>query len=158
MMSDSVITTRIKRARKVLTNQEGWTFIETLIVISIILVLTSTVGFMAFKYVGKARVVAARTQIENLSMALDTYYMDTRHYPTEEQGLESLWEKPVLEPVPKNWDGPYLKKKPAKDPWGNAYEYRVPGPHGLPYGILSAGADGNPGGDGTDRDITSWDN
>ncbi len=129
--------------------EEGWTFIETLIVLSIILVLTSTVGFMAFKYVGKARVVAARTQIENFSMALDTYAMDNSMYPSADQGLGALWTKPILEPVPKNWDGPYLKKKPGRDPWGNDYQYTVPGPHGLPYGIRSVGADG---------DITSWGN
>ena len=140
----------------VLKKQDGWTFVETLIVISIVLVLTSTVGFMGFKYVGKAKIVAARTQIENLSMALDTYFMDNRQYPTEEQGLGSLWEKPILEPVPAHWDGPYLKKKLTADPWENEYEYTVPGPHGLAYGIKSMGGDGNPGGEGTDGDITSW--
>ena len=144
--------------KSLLTNDEGWTFIETLIVISIVLILTSTVGFMAFRYVGKARAVAARSQIENLSMALDTYYLDNKSYPSEEQGLASLWEKPILEPVPENWDGPYLKKKLSKDPWENEYEYTVPGPHGLPYSIRSFGSDGNPGGEGTAKDITSWEN
>ncbi len=148
----------MNRIKAFIKNEDGWTFIETLIVISIVLILTSTVGFMSFKYVGKGRVVAARTQIENFSMALDTYFMDNRHYPIEEQGLGSLWEKPVLEPVPKDWDGPYLKKTPAKDPWGNNYEYTVPGINGLPYGIRSLGADGNPAGEGIDKDISSWEN
>lgn len=148
----------MKKIKDLLINEDGWTFVETLIVISIVLILTSTVGFMAFRYVGKAKIVAARTQIENLSMALDTYFMDNQLYPIEEQGLVSLWEKPILEPVPKNWDGPYLKKNLTKDPWGNDYEYVVPGPNGLPYGISSLGADGNPGGEGDDRDINSWGN
>ncbi len=148
----------IKKIKALMKNEDGWTFVETLIVISIVLILTSTVGFMAFKYVGKAKIVAARTQIENLSMALDTYFMDNMRYPLEEQGLASLWEKPILEPVPKDWDGPYLKKNLAKDPWDNDYEYAVPGPNGLPYGISSLGADRNPGGEGDDRDITSWEN
>ncbi len=148
----------MKKIKDLLINEDGWTFVETLIVISIVLILTSTVGFMAFRYVGKAKIVAARTQIENLSMALDTYFMDNQLYPIEEQGLVSLWEKPILEPVPKNWDGPYLKKNLTKDPWGNDYEYVVPGPNGLPYGISSLGADGNPGREGDDRDINSWGN
>lgn len=147
-----------KKIKAFLKNEDGWTFVETLIVISIVLILTSTVGFMSFKYVGKAKVVAARTQIENFSMALDTYFMDNRQYPIEDQGLGSLWEKPILEPVPKDWDGPYLKKKLAEDPWGNDYEYTVPGINGLPYGIRSLGADGNPGGEGIDKDISSWEN
>ncbi len=147
-----------KNIKALLKNEDGWTFVETLIVISIVLILTSTVGFMAFRYVGKAKIVAARTQIENLSMALDTYFMDNRRYPLEEQGLVSLWEKPILEPVPKDWDGPYLRKNPAKDPWDNDYEYVVPGPNGLPYGISSLGADGTPGGEEDAKDINSWEN
>lgn len=147
-----------KKIKSLLKNDDGWTFVETLIVISIVLILTSTVGILSFKYVGKARIVAAKTQIENLSMALDNYFMDNMKYPIEEQGLASLWDKPILEPVPGNWDGPYLKKRPAKDPWGNDYEYVVPGPNGLPYGISSPGADGTPGGEGDDRDISSWEN
>ena len=157
-MTKITLTTCINKLKALLKNEDGWTFVETLIVISIVLILTSTVGFMAFRYVGKAKIVAAKTQIENLSMALDTYFMDNMRYPIEEQGLVSLWEKPILEPVPKDWDGPYLKKNPAKDPWENDYEYVVPGPNGLPYGISSLGADGNPGGEGIDRDITSWGN
>ena len=148
----------IKKIRALLKNEDGWTFVETLIVISIVLILTSTVGFMGFRYVGKAKIVAARTQIANFSMALDTYFMDNMRYPIEEQGLVSLWEKPILEPVPKDWAGPYLKKSLAKDPWENDYEYAVPGPHGLPYGISSLGSDGMTGGEGDDRDITSWEN
>ncbi len=148
----------IKKIKALLENEDGWTFVETLIVISIVLILTSTVGVMSFKYIGKAKIVAARTQIENLSMALDTYFMDNRRYPIEEQGLVALWEKPILEPVPKDWDGPYIKKNLAEDPWGNDYEYIVPGTNGLPYGIRSMGADGNSGGEGMDKDITSWEN
>ncbi len=137
-------------------DQSGWTFIETLIVIAIIMILTSTVGFTALGYVDKARVVSAKTQIANLSMALDTYFMDTMQYPSEEQGIEALWLKPVLEPVPEEWDGPYLQKKVLKDPWNNDYEYTVPGPHGLPYGIRSFGKDGVPGGVDASSDISSW--
>ncbi len=157
-MVKRVLKICITKLKKILGEDEGWTFVETLIVISIVLILTSSVGFTAFRYVGKARAVAARTQIENFSMALDTYYMDNRHYPLEEQGLGALWEKPILEPVPADWDGPYLRKNLAKDPWGNDYEYVVPGHNGLSYGISSFGADGTPGGEGPDCDINSWEN
>lgn len=136
--------------------QGGWTFVETIIVIAIVLILTSSVGFVAFRYVDRARVVAARSQIESYTMALHSYYLDTRVYPTPDQGLGALWEAPLLDPVPQNWDGPYVERAVADDPWGRAYEYRQPGPNGLPFGIQSLGADGMPGGDGADADIASW--
>jgi len=134
---------------------DGWTFVETLIVIGIILILTSTVGFMAFRYVDKARLVAARNQVEELSMALHSYYLDCRQYPTPQQGLDALWEKPTLEPVPAGWEGPYLTRKVRDDPWGHPYTYRVPGPNGLPFGVISFGPGGAEGSEGA---IASWSN
>lgn len=134
----------------------GWTFIETLIVIGIILILTSSVGVMAIRYLDKARTVSARSQIETYSLALDAYYLDCGKYPTTEQGLAALWEKPSLEPLPRNWNGPYVNKPINKDPWGNAYEYTVPGPGGLPFGIRSFGGDGTQGGEGKNGDVASW--
>jgi general secretion pathway protein G len=125
-------------------------------VIAIILVLTSTVGFMAFRYLGHARVAAARSQIETLSLALSAYMLDNDRYPSKGQGLEALWKKPVLEPIPESWKAPYLSKEVPSDPWGNEYVYRVPGPNGLPFEIVSFGADGAEGGEGNDADISSW--
>jgi len=141
--------------RRLLRGQGGWTFVETLIVIGIILILTSTVGFMAFRYIDKARVVAARNQIEEFSMALHSYYMECKQYPTEQQGLDALWQKPVLEPVPAEWTGPYLTKKIQDDPWGHPYKYSLPGPNGLPFGIASYGPKGVEGDAGN---VTSWSN
>ncbi len=143
----------IRVFRHPLRDDRGWTFVETLIVIGIILILTSTVGFMAFRYIDKARVVAARNQIDEISMALHSYYMDCRHYPTEQQGLDALWEKPALEPVSPDWSGPYLTRKIQSDPWGRPYRYSVPGPNGLPFGVLSYGASGVEGDAGN---ISSW--
>lgn len=137
-------------------NQDGWTFVETLIVIAIVLILTSTVGFMAFKYIDKAKIVTAKSQLENLSLALNTYYMDCKRYPTEDQGLNSLWEKPNLEPIPEDWNGPYLNKPIPSDPWGNPYQYIIPGPSGLPFGIQTLGSDGTEGGEENDKDINTW--
>ncbi len=131
---------------------------EVLIVIAIILILTSAVGFMAFRYIDKARQVTAKNQIETLSLALDAYALDCKQYPTAEQGLDSLWAKPVTEPVPSGWNGPYVNKKISADPWGHPYEYTVPGPNGLPFGIRCLGGDGKEGGEGNDKDISSWEN
>lgn len=129
---------------------------EVLIVIAIILILTSAVGFMAFRYIDKARQVTAKSQIETLSLALNAYAADCKQYPSKEQGLDALWIKPVLEPLPTGWNGPYVNKKITADPWGTQYEYAVPGPNGLPFGLRSFGADGKEGGEGNNKDITSW--
>lgn len=132
---------------------EGWTFIETLIVMAIVLILTAAVGFSAIKQIDKARIVTAKSQLETFSLALDSYYMDVGNYPTQEQGLEVLFKSPA---DVNNWDGPYLSKAVPKDPWGNEYVYLIPGENGLPYGILSYGKDGMEGGDGKDADIKTW--
>lgn len=132
----------------------GWTFIETIIVLGIVLILTSSVGFVAFKYLDQAKTVTAKSDIENLSLALSSYFLDCRKFPSEEQGLGALFEKPSS--GADDWGGPYLKKKPGADPWGHDYEYTVPGPNGLPYGIRSFGADGVEGGERNDKDVSSW--
>lgn len=134
--------------------QAGWTFIETIIVIGIVLILTSSVGFMAFRYIDKAKTVTAKSQIENFSMALSTYFLDCRTFPAEDQGIIALWEKPSSDS--EGWDGPYLTKAPGQDPWNNDYEYTVPGPNGLPFGIRSFGADKMEGGEGDNKDVSSW--
>jgi len=128
--------------------------VETLIVLSIVLILSSTVGFASFRFVERAKQVAARDQIENLSMALSGYYMDCGCYPTAAQGFDALWQKPILDPVPDGWNGPYVGKEIPADPWGNPYHYEIPGPNGLPFSVASYGDDGAPGG----RDIVSWKN
>jgi general secretion pathway protein G len=129
---------------------------EILIVMTIIVILTAAVGFMAVRYIEKARRISAKNQIETLSLALNAYALDCRAYPSKEQGLDALWVKPVLEPMPAGWTGPYVSKKIGLDPWDHGYEYAVPGPNGLPFGLSSFGADGKEGGDGNDKDITSW--
>ena len=136
----------------------GWTFIETLVVVAIVLILSSSVGFIAYRYVDKAKAVAARSQVEAYSLALDSYFMDCGRYPSQEQGLAALREKPSTEPVSAEWRGPYVGRPIQKDPWGFAFEYFSPGQGGLPFGIRSLGADGKEGGDGNDTDIPSWEN
>lgn len=134
----------------------GWTFLETIVVISIILLLSGTVGIVAVGQLGRARVAVARAQLAGFALALESYALDCGSYPTEAQGLEALWARPMMAPVPEGWAGPYLMREVGADPWGNPYEYRVPGPHGLPYEIRSLGSDGLPGGEGRAADILSW--
>ena len=136
-------------------HDDGWTFIETLIVMAIVLILTAAVGISSVKQIDKAKLVTARSQIETFSLALDSYYMDNGVYPSEEQGLDALWKKPASSPEPAFWNGPYIAKAVPKDPWGNEYVYSVPGENGLGFTIKSYGKDGMEGGDGNDADISS---
>ena len=135
---------------------EAWSFIETLIVIAIILILTTAVGLSAVKQIDKSWTATAKSQIETFSLALDSYYMDNGFYPSTEQGLKALWEKPVSSPEPKFWNGPYISKSLPEDPWGNEYVYSSPGENNLPFSIICYGKDGTAGGDGNDADIKSW--
>ncbi len=137
--------------------QEGWTLVEIMVGIAIVLILMTSVGVVLVGNIYKARQAAARDHIKTFALALDAYLLDCKEYPTREQGLQALVEKPILSPVPADWDGPYLQiLKIPKDPWGNEYEYMVPGPGGLAYGIRSFGADRLEGGEEQNRDIVSW--
>ena len=140
-----------------LKKDRGFTFIETIVTISIILILSAAVGLSAMKYVERSKIAAARNQIESFRFALQSYMLDCGQYPTELQGLIALWERPVLAPVPPGWDGPYLNRRVPLDPWGTEYVYRNPGDFNLPFSISSLGADGRIGGDGSNADIHSWD-
>lgn len=130
----------------------GFTLLELLVVVVIIGLLVGYVGPMYFKQVGKSEIKAARAQIDAFGKALDQYRLDAGHYPTGEQGLSALVDKP---PDETKWDGPYLKKNVPLDPWGNPYGYKRPGEHGE-YDIVSAGKDGAPGGIGENADLGNW--
>jgi len=140
-----------------LKDDEGFTFIETIVAISIILILSAAVGFSAIKYIERARLAACRNQIETFRLALQSYLLDNSQYPTEVQGLDALWEKPTMAPVPARWEGPYVDRKIPSDPWGYSYVYKNPGDNDLPFTIVSYGADGKEGGEGANEDIHSWD-
>ncbi|MDH3442674.1 MAG: type II secretion system major pseudopilin GspG [Deltaproteobacteria bacterium] len=133
-------------------NQQGFTLIELLVVMIIIGLLAALVGPRFIRQEEKAKVKAAKAQIELLATALDTFRLDVGRYPTTQEGLEALMRQPGgLE----RWDGPYLKKELPQDPWGVPYAYRSPGQNGA-FDIVSYGADKAPGGDADNRDITSW--
>jgi len=133
-------------------NDSGFTLVELLVVMIIIGLLAALVGPRFIRQEEKAKVKAAQAQIELLSTALDTFRLDVGRYPTTQEGLEALRTQPG---GVERWDGPYLKKDVPADPWGKPYVYKSPGDHG-PFDILSYGADGTAGGDGDNRDITSW--
>src|SRR5436853_7249157 len=106
-----------RRAHRV---RSGFTLIEILVVIVVIAILATLVRPNIFQPVGAAKSATAKSQIEMLGAALDAYRLDNGRYPTTEQGLGSLWEKPTIDP-PANWRAPYLRKPVPLDPWGRAY-------------------------------------
>ncbi len=137
--------------KKYRVNRKGFTLIELLVVMVILAMLAALVGPKLFTKVGKGKQSAAKTQIELLGQALDSYRLDTGHYPSTSEGLNAL----VTDPGVQGWDGPYLKKALPNDPWKKPYQYQSPGTHG-DYDLFSYGADGAPGGEGENRDVASW--
>jgi len=133
--------------------QRGFTLIELMVVLVIIGVLAALIVPNVLDRADDARVTAAKTDVSNLTQALKLYKLDNQRYPTSEQGLQSLIAKPTTNPTPMNWK-PYLEKLP-NDPWGRAYQYLNPGVKGE-IDIMSFGADGQPGGEGKNADIGSW--
>lgn len=133
--------------------QAGVTLIEMLVVMTIIALFAALVGPKLWKNVDTAKVTAARAQIHGFKGALRNYRLETGTFPTSEQGLLGLRVKPGDVP---NWAGPYLDQDVPNDPWGRPYIYKFPGEHGDEPDIISYGADGQPGGDGTNADIVSW--
>jgi len=129
----------------------GFTLLELLVVLVIIGLLVGYVAPRFFSQVGKSEVKVARAQIKALEDALDQYRLDVGRYPTTEQGLAALDAQPSGET---RWQGPYLKKRVPKDPWGTAYQYQSPGSQGE-YDLSSLGKDGKPGGEGEAADITN---
>lgn len=134
-----------------LPRRAGFTLLELLVVVLILGLLASFVAPRYFSQIGKSEVQVARAQIDALEKALDQYRLDVGRYPTTEQGLRALVERPAAEA---KWNGPYLKKAVPPDPWGRAYQYRAPGGNGRDFDLLSLGKDGRVGGQGEDADIT----
>lgn len=135
-----------------LTGQEGFTLIELLVVVIIIGLLASLVAPKFFGKLGASKQKTAKAQIELFGSALDSFRLDVGRYPTTEEGLNALREKPSSA---EKWQGPYLPKAIPKDPWGHDYVYKCPGEHGE-YDIISYGLDGQPGGEGENADVSSW--
>lgn len=130
---------------------KGFTLLELLVVMVIIGLLAAYVGPRYFSQIGKSEQSAAKAQIEGLAKALDTYRLDTGHYPSTEKGLNALVVKPADEP---KWQGPYLQKSVPQDPWSRSYNYRSPGAAGTDFDLMSYGKDGQAGGEGDNADVT----
>ena len=133
----------------------GFTLIELMVVIVILGILGGLVVPRITEKPEEARRVKAKLQIQEISSALKEFKIDNGFYPSTEQGLQALVEKPAVGQTPRNYptDG-YMDKIP-KDPWGNEYIYISPGEHG-DFGIISYGADGEEGGQGNNADVNSW--
>lgn len=145
---------RIPRA---LSGNSGFSLIELMVVVIILGILAMYIGPKLMGRTEQAKAVQARVQMEGLETALKLYKLDTGTYPTTEQGLQALVERPETGNVSQNWrKGGYLEKgKVPKDPWGNEFVYLSPGIQG-DYDIISYGADGVPGGEDENKDINNW--
>jgi general secretion pathway protein G len=130
----------------------GFTLIELLVVLVILSLVMGLVGPQVLGYLGSSRERAAKLQIDSFASALDLYFLDNGRYPSASEGLAALVRQP---PSADRWSGPYLQQTevPA-DPWGNPYEYRVPG-NNAPFSVVSMGADGQRGGSDDGADIAN---
>jgi general secretion pathway protein G len=133
----------------------GFTLIEIMVVVVIIGLLAAVIVPTVVSKVDEAKVSKAKADIQSLETALTMYRLDNSKYPTSDQGLTALVTQPT-DPSIKHWrPGGYLQRV-SKDPWGNDYQYVIPGSHGKEYDLFSLGADGAPGGEGIDADIGNW--
>jgi general secretion pathway protein G len=146
-------TPTVKARRDQRHQQEGYTLVELLVVLAILGLLVALAAPRLIKYLGSAKDDTAKIQVEKLGGVLDLYHLEVGRYPTDQEGLTALVERPSQAAV---WNGPYLKNRDSlTDPWGRPYFYRSPGQHG-DYDLYSLGADGKDGGEGEDRDVTNW--
>jgi len=140
--------------KRFLRDESGMTLIEIMVVVAIIAGIT---GLIAVNVVGrrdKANIDLTKTQIYSIMNALDQYKLDNHRYPSSDQGLDALVEKPSSGKIPAFYPkGGYIKKAP-KDAWGNEFEYAMPGTHGNTVEIWSLGPDGE---EETGDEIFSWD-
>ena len=134
--------------------QSGFTLIEVMVVVVILGILASILIPKIMDKPDEARVVKAKQDIQVIQSTLEMYRLDNYTYPTTDQGLEALVQKPSSNPAPPHWKQ-YLDRLPM-DPWDHPYQYLNPGVHGSAVDIWSNGADGQPGGDGVNADIGNW--
>lgn len=133
--------------------QRGFTLLEIMVVVAIIAILSTVVVLNLVGKTHEASVARAKGDIQALTSALQLYKLDNFTYPTTQQGLESLQQKPDGNPPAPNWKR-YVDRLPS-DPWGHPYQYLNPGQHG-DFDVFSTGADGRPGGEGENADIGNW--
>jgi general secretion pathway protein G len=138
------------------TRNNGFTLLEIIIVVVILSILAAFIVPNIMGRPDQAKVVAAKNDVRTLFSALKMYRLDNGDYPSTDQGLKALVQKPTTGDIPSNWQaGGYIERLP-KDPWGMDYQYLNPGIHG-DIDVFSFGKDKKPGGDGYDADIGNWD-
>ena len=133
--------------------QRGFSLIEIMVVVVILGILAALVVPKIINRPDEARVVKAKQDVLAIQNALELYKLDNGFYPSTDQGLVALVEKPTSSPVPQDWKS-YLKTLP-KDPWGREYLYLNPGQHG-DIDVYTNGAHGESGGTGIDAEIGNW--
>lgn len=140
-------------------SSQAFTLLEILVVVLIITILATVVGVQLAHEPGRARIAAATAQIRVLRTSLERFRLDQGRLPTQREGLRALVRPPDTLPRPDAWpQGGYLDRRELPDdPWGNEYVYLVPGRDGMPFEIVSYGADGEPGGEGEAADLSSAD-
>ena len=139
--------------RRLTRRQVGFSLLEMLVVLVIMGMLAGLVGPRMFGQVDASKAKTANTQIKMLKSSLETMRLDTGRFPTEEEGLDTLFVRPQEEPVRSRWRGPYLDEAVPLDPWGNPYQYSMPGANSQPFALYSFGADGQRGGTDINEDI-----
>lgn len=139
-------------------NERGFTLLEILAVLTLLALIVTMVAPNIIKQLTGGQVSTAKAQIASLRNVLNTYYIDNSTYPTTEQGLKALIEKPSIPPIPENWNGPYTEDgKIPKDPWQHELKYVSPGVHNpQKYDLYSLGKDNAEGGTGENADIGNW--
>ena len=138
-----------------LISRAGFSLIEVMIVVVILAILATLLAPRVMGRTDDAKRAAAKAQIKNIESALQLYKLDNGVYPSNEQGLKALAQKPASGPQAANWRaGGYLAKVPS-DPWGHLYGYSSPSAQG-DFEIVSFGADGVPGGEGKNADLVNW--
>jgi general secretion pathway protein G len=139
-------------------SERGFTLLEILIVITILGILASLIAVKLMDRPGEARQLKAQMDIQTLETALKLYKLDNAFFPTTDQGLRALVEKPSLGRIPPKWreDGYLDKGVVPKDPWDRDYLYLSPGVHNKDFDLWSYGADGEEGGEGENADVANW--
>ena len=143
---------------RAVNRRRGFTLIEIMVVVIVLGILVAVVIPNVVGRTDEARVAKARADIESMVMLVESFRLDVRRYPTEDEGLDIMREPPSGEDADL-WRGPYSRKPIPNDSWGRPYRYYSPAPNDIDeFGIESLGRDGQPGGSGFDRDINSWTN
>jgi general secretion pathway protein G len=152
MMTRQTFVHKGKQPDRAHESEAGYTLLELLVVLGIIVLIATIAAPQVLRYLGAARTETAKAQISAVSTALELYALDAKGFPPQQVGLQALTQPP---PGQTAWRGPYLKRSSGlTDPWGQPYRYKFPGRGGQPE-VFTLGRDNAPGGSGEDQDVTN---